>query len=65
MHVLSLMTKNWWTRARVVSLPEPVEKGREFTSEISGLLSRMTEPCPETQIDESDYGNIQAKVIFA
>lgn len=50
-HVVSLLLKNGLTTASVVSLPEPITE----TNNVAVMLSRLSEPAPETQVTEESY----------
>lgn len=50
-HILSLLLRNSFTTVSVVCLPEPLTD----TDQISSMLSRLSEPVPQTQISEESY----------
>lgn len=50
-HVFSLLLKNGITTVSVVSLPEPITE----TDNVAVVLSRLSEPAPETKVTEESY----------
>jgi len=51
-HLVSIMTLNWFVTCTVVGLPEPIQ---DDVKQIGQILSRMTESCHETLVEESDF----------
>jgi hypothetical protein len=56
LHVFNLMTKSWYIGVKVYGLPEPIVDDLNL---IGPMLSRLSEPNLETQIDESTYSDFR------
>jgi hypothetical protein len=50
------MTKSWYIGVKVYGLPEPIVDDLNL---IGPMLSRLSEPNLETQIDESTYSDFR------